>query len=328
MATFWKDTADFLITGMGTDLFAKSTNLISHIAPLFSMGFGIYFMIVILNAYNRGFDSNTIDLAKKTVAWLIIIICAFNAAQYQRIANALYEMPEWLAGTFTNSTYNISAIDTAWDSLMQCIENILATAANLDWDDFGNRIALNIITLLVFMLGGLFFGIVLSFYIVTKLSLAMVLLIGPLFLGMMLFPSTRQYCMNWIGQILNYSITISFFNLLSALQMDFFKNAIEPIITKEFESFAEVFAVMPLFIVSTIIFVIVAWSIPSIASALTGGASIGGFSNFGRVMGNNVSSIGMGNAGKDGVRAYHAGKKVAQFMKNKFAGSNKVSGGQ
>ncbi|WP_420323129.1 type IV secretion system protein, partial [Kingella kingae] len=25
----------------------------------------------------------------------------------------------------------------------------------------------------------------------------MVILIGPLFLGMMLFPSTRQYAMNW-----------------------------------------------------------------------------------------------------------------------------------
>lgn len=63
--TFWKDTTDFLLTGMGTDLFDKSTNLITSIAPLFSMGFGIYFMIIILNAYGRGFDGNAIDLAKK-----------------------------------------------------------------------------------------------------------------------------------------------------------------------------------------------------------------------------------------------------------------------
>lgn len=82
--TFWKDTTDFLLNGLGTNLFAQSTNLIQAIAPLFSMGFGIYFMIIILNAYGRGFDGNAIDFAKKTVAWLIIIACAFNAAQYQK----------------------------------------------------------------------------------------------------------------------------------------------------------------------------------------------------------------------------------------------------
>ena len=81
MATFWKDTIDFIVNNMGSDLFSQSANLISHLAPLFSIGFGIYFMIIILNAYGRGFDGNAVDFAKKTVAWLIIIMCAFNAAQ-------------------------------------------------------------------------------------------------------------------------------------------------------------------------------------------------------------------------------------------------------
>ena len=124
--TFWKDTTDFLLTSMGTDLFDKSANLITSIAPLFSIGFGIYFMIIILNAYGRGFDGNAVDFAKKTVACLIIIMCAFNAAQYQKIANMLYEFPEWLSSTF-NGQFDASAIDTAWDSIMKAVENILAS---------------------------------------------------------------------------------------------------------------------------------------------------------------------------------------------------------
>lgn len=184
---------------------------------------------------------------------------------------------------------------------------------------------MTIAAILVLLLGGLFFGIIMAFYVVTKLSLAMVLLIGPLFIGMMLFPSTRQYCMNWIGQILNYSVTIAFFTLLSMLQMEFFDNMLKPIITREFENYAMVYGIMPLFIISTIAFVIVAWSIPSIASALTGGASIGGFSNFGRVMGNNISGIGVGKGAKDG---YRAGRGVYQFAKRKFGGDNKVNSNQ
>ena len=36
--------------------------------------------------------------------------------------------------------------------------------------------------------------------------------------------------------------------------------------------------VLAMFFVSTLIYIIVAWNIPSIASALTGGASVNGFS--------------------------------------------------
>ena len=63
--TFWKETTDFLLNGLGTNLFTQSANLIQAIAPLFSICFGIYFMIIILNAYGRGFDGNFVDFTKK-----------------------------------------------------------------------------------------------------------------------------------------------------------------------------------------------------------------------------------------------------------------------
>lgn len=277
--TFWKDTTDFLLTSMGTDLFDKSANLITSIAPLFSIGFGIYFMIIILNAYGRGFDGNAVDFAKKTVAWLIIIMCAFNAAQYQKIANMLYEFPEWLSSTF-NGQFDASAIDTAWDSIMKAVENILASGAKLDWDDIAGKMIMWVAAGMLIFLGAIFFSIVLAYYLVAKLSLAMVLLIGPLFLGMMLFPSTRQYAMNWIGQIFNYSVTIAFFTILMSLQMKFFENhIIKSLNDSEFHSAAELAIVFPILITSTMIFIIVALNIPSIASALTGGSGAGGFSN-------------------------------------------------
>lgn len=275
--TFWKDTTDFLLNGLGTNLFAQSTNLISSIAPLFSIGFGIYFMIIILNAYGRGFDGNVVDFAKKTVAWLIIISCAFNAGQYQKIANMAYEFPEWLAGTF-NGNFDVGAIDIAWDSITQAVSQIAERASELGMTDFGDKLMFYLAAGTLIFCGVVFFGIVIAYYLVAKISLAMVILIGPLFFGMMLFPSTRQYAMNWFSQIFNYGVTISFFTILMSLQMKIFENHIKGLVTQEWLSSLQIFGVLPIFMTVTILFVIIAFNIPSITSALTGGAGSGGFS--------------------------------------------------
>lgn len=276
--TFWKDTTDFLLNGLGTNLFAQSTNLIQAIAPLFSMGFGIYFMIIILNAYGRGFDGNAIDFAKKTVAWLIIIACAFNAAQYQKIAGMAYEFPEWLAGAI-NGSFDVGAIDAAWDSITQSVSKINEQAADITFD-FADKFLFYMAAFILICCGAVFFGIVVAYYLVAKISLAMVILIGPLFVGMMLFPSTRQYAMNWISQIFNYAVTIALFTILMSLQMKFFDVHIKPLATGDtIDDVVQIFGILPMFVTVTMLFVIVAFNIPSIASALTGGAGSGGFSN-------------------------------------------------
>lgn len=319
-STFWKDTTDFLLTSMGTDLFDKSANLISSIAPLFSIGFGIYFTIIILNAYGRGFDGNVIDFSKKTLAWLIIIACAFNAGQYQKIANMAYQMPEWLASTF-NGQFESSVIDTAWDSIMKIVENITERSAKLTgFKQIADKMILLMAAGIIILLSAIFFGIVVAYYLVAKLSLAMVLLIGPLFLGMMLFPSTRQYAINWIGQIFNYAVTISFFTILMSLQINFFDTYIKNLADEDIVDVVQIFGILPMFVTVTMLFVIVAFNIPSIASALTGGAGAGGFStmvNFVRqtLNGGNHSSPLTGIGVK---KAYGQGRafvgKVGQFL--------------
>lgn len=282
MSTFWKDTADFLLTGMGSDLFDKAGNLISAISPLFSIGFGIYILIVVMNAYNRGFDGNVVDLSKRAMGWLIIISCAFNAAQYSKIANIAYNMPEQLAAVFGNGDYNLSVLDTAWDNIMTAVAHIEEKAAELDFTEVSDKLMLHLGAGILVSCGVIFFAIITAFYLVAKLSLAMVIVIGPLFLGFMLFPATRQYAMNWIGQSLNYIVTIAFFTILSSLQMKFFQGYLEKALAEDFDSVAQVIGIIPVFLAATVFFVIVAWNIPSIASALTGGASVGGLSNFAR----------------------------------------------
>ena len=274
----FSDIANSLLNGMGSDLFSKSGDLISGIAPFFQTCFGIYMLLVILDYYNRGLDEKVIDLGKRIVGWLVIIAFAFNASQYLKLANMLWMLPENLSGLLGTQEYTASALDTQSNNILLMMENIFAYAAELDMLQASDKLMLYAGGSVAVVLAYLFFIITFAYYLIAKLSLAMVIVIGPLFIGAMLFPATRQWGMNWIGQVLNYSVTVVFFVILGTLQNDFFKNHLENAVVGDITSLAQVMGLIPLFFLSTVIFILVAWSIPSIASALTGGASVNGFS--------------------------------------------------
>ncbi|ASK27171.1 conjugal transfer protein TrbL [Neisseria chenwenguii] len=274
----FSDIANSLLNGMGSDLFSKSGDLISGIAPFFQTCFGIYMLLVIFDYYNRGLDEKVIDLGKRMAGWLVIIAFAFNASQYLKLAKMLWMLPENLSGLLGTQEYTASALDTQSNNILLMMENIFAYAAELDMLQASDKLMLYAGGSVAVVLAYLFFLITFAYYLIAKLSLAMVIVIGPLFIGAMLFPATRQWGMNWIGQVLNYSITVVFFVILGALQNDFFKNHLENAVVGDITSLAQVMGLIPLFLLSTAIFILVAWSIPSIASALTGGASVNGFS--------------------------------------------------
>ncbi len=276
--SYFSELANFLLNGMGTNLFQKSNNMISGIAPVFQIGFGIYILLVAFDYYKRGFDENVVDLGKRMIGWLLIIAFAFNSSQYQKLANIMWMLPENLSGLLGTSTYTASALDTQSNNILKMMENIFAYAASLDMLQVSDKMMLYIGGTVAVILAYLFFLITFAYYLIAKLSLAMVIVIGPMFIGSMLFPATRQWGMNWIGQILNYSVTVVFYVILGALQNDFFKNQLERAVVGEIGSVAQVVGLIPLFFLSTTIFILVAWSIPSISSALTGGASVNGFS--------------------------------------------------
>ena len=276
--SYFSELANFLLNGMGTNLFQKSNNMISGIAPVFQIGFGIYILLIAFDYYKRGFDENVVDLGKRMIGWLLIIAFAFNSSQYQKLANIMWMLPENLSGLLGTSTYTASALDTQSNNILKMMENIFAYAATLDMLQVSDKLMLYIGGTFAVILAYLFFLITFAYYLIAKLSLAMVIVIGPMFIGSMLFPATRQWGMNWIGQILNYSVTVVFYVILGALQNDFFKNQLERAVVGEIGSVAQVVGLIPLFFLSTTIFILVAWSIPSISSALTGGASVNGFS--------------------------------------------------
>ena len=145
-----------LLKGMGSDLFAKTANIITAISPLFASGFGVYILIVALNAYNRGFDDNVMDLAKRALGWLIIIACAFNASQYLKIANALYDLPEYMSGLINSGNYTASALDNNMDKLMENMGKMWELKKKIPTLDLPAHLGFMFVWVFIFILVALF----------------------------------------------------------------------------------------------------------------------------------------------------------------------------
>ena len=195
MATsIFTDLSKEFVATLGDNLFSAVGSFISGLAPLFAAGFGIYVMIVALNAYNRGFDDNMVDMAKKFVGWMLVISCAFNAAQYAELAKIIYSMPENMASLFGNKSFDAGAFDASaqkLDALLDKITQLADSKSGIDGVGFKISVTAKI-WLVVFLCGNLMLAMSFAYYVVTKICLAMTIMVGPLFVGMMLFPATRM----------------------------------------------------------------------------------------------------------------------------------------
>ena len=315
MSTFFADVAKTLGADLGQNLLDKTGDFIGQVTPLFVACFSFYVLLVIWDYYNSSLDVLAVDFLKKCCGWMLIIGLSLAPATYMKLAHIIYGMPDEIAGIFAGGyKVDASAMDASWKLLMDLLDKISELHDQHQWYEIAVHFGLVIkIGLVITICGALVVGLSFSFYMVAKISLALVLMIGPVFLGCLLFPATRQYAINWIGQCLNHILTCTMFVLLVKIQMAAFDKAINMAMSGGIADYAAAEVLPPLFLLQTIIFLVVVFNIPSIASALTGGAAVSGASR-------HMMSLasGLGTAGRLVGRAGAATLNAA---------SNRRSGG-
>ena len=315
MSTFFADVAKTLGADLGQNLLAKTGDFIGQVTPLFVACFSFYVLLVIWDYYNSSLDVLAVDFLKKCCGWMLIIGLSLAPATYMKLAHIIYGMPDEIAGIFAGGyKVDASAMDASWKLLMDLLDKISELHDQHQWYEIAVHFGLVIkIGLVITICGALVVGLSFAFYMVAKISLALVLMIGPVFLGCLLFPATRQYAINWIGQCLNHILTCTMFVLLVKIQMAAFDKAINMAMSGGIADYAAAEVLPPLFLLQTIIFLVVVFNIPSIASALTGGAAVSGASR-------HMMSLasGLGTAGRLVGRAGAATLNAA---------SNRRSGG-
>lgn len=273
-STFFSDMVQFVTTNMGTNLFESSGNLISNVAPIFAALFAFYLLLVMVSFWNGGgVDEMFVDFIKRTIMCCVLVTLAFNATHYHELANIIYVLPDDLAKAFGSVEYSGGALDKIVDDVNKVTDELALQRSNLNIIDVGTRLDYTIVIYSIEIFMGLLLTVGFAFYILAKVSLALVLMIGPLFIGFGLFPATRQYAMNWVGQCLNYIFTIVLFSILGSMMLAFIRDYVDVMGADNLMS-AMSLSIILLFV--TIVFIVVCWFLPQIASALTGGGAIQG----------------------------------------------------
>lgn len=324
MNIFTKITDD-LTKLIETDLFSKSADLITNIAPIFLIGFSIYVLLLGLNWLRQGVDENLVGTAKSLTGWLIVIALAFNANNYSTVAQSIYAAPDEVASWLTGNTLSTGFVETQLQNVDSAVTQIKLMSDEVGSLDFAESISLAIAQFVIYLIGYVTVIFIWGFYMITKFSLALTLVLGPIFIGAMLFPATRQYGMNWIGQILNYIVTVSLYMGISLIQLQYvestFSNFEAPtktswgreVVTVDLGT---VWGLIGSLLIITIIFAPIVFSIPQIAAALTGGAGVDGHGRIMERMARGSVTGGIG-AFKGGVGAFKsAGRQLNRFRGN------------
>lgn len=305
--SFFTELSQTLGAKLGENLISQTGNFINQIAPLFQAAFGIYVLLTLLSYYGSSGTVSLVDFAKRSAGWIVIIALAFSPSAYSKLAHAVYALPDEISATFANGAkFDIAAIDSSFTAITNATTEVGKLHEKYEWYEIHNHIAVIKIQFWFNVCGMLLLGVAFAYYTIAKISLALVLMLGSFFIGCLIFPSTRQYGINWIGQCLNHIITCTMFVLLTVVQMEVFKGLVQKVGNGGWLDFIELEALIPIFILDTIIFLIIAWNIPGLASSLTGGAAVQGFA---RSLSTTGGAMGRGAAatlralGRAGARA-------------------------
>ncbi|WP_375680749.1 MULTISPECIES: type IV secretion system protein [unclassified Bartonella] len=191
---------------------------------------------------------------------------------------ALYN--EWIGDLFFNSLPNAIAHATQgtihsdkniWDDLLnKAVSHIFDATKSSSWLALGAYLISWFYASLCYTIAAVFclIGFIVTMF--AKLGLFLVLSVGPLFISLYMFSSTRRFTEAWLGQVANFIILQILVILLGSMYIDLAMS----VFTKDIKDL--MFAYGEFFVVG-IGGIFLFFNLPSMASALaSGGASLTG----------------------------------------------------
>ena len=130
------------------------------------------------------------------------------------IVDTFFNAPSQLAASITGSANPVSVIDTIWEKGGTVASNLWNKGGVLN-GDFGFYLAGAIVYLIM---GGV--AVYALFLLaLSKLALALILALGPVFICLLFFEATRRFFEAWIAQLANYALVTVLSTLVASLML-------------------------------------------------------------------------------------------------------------
>jgi len=264
MASTYFDTIFTTIdTVLSTHVITTSTNIIAYISPIFTSMFIIWITIWGYMAIMGRLEGILQDSFFRIIRIAFIITLGLKSAQYNSIIVPFIQQgSESLASAITGTP--TGGIVTLLDKLATTVYDLAEIAwKNADWNDF----SLYLIALIILGFGGFLTILVGSLVLLGKISMIILLAIGPIFIIATLFQTTQKFFEAWVSGLMN----AVFILILSASVGSIFINIAESFASATTApTIASTFGLFIIF--SMLIFFLK--QIPGMAASLGGGISL------------------------------------------------------
>ncbi|WEF31464.1 type IV secretion system protein [Pseudoduganella chitinolytica] len=198
------DALDTYITSVGTDIIASISGVAYSMLMIYMMLWGWTMM--------RGMISEPItDGVARIVRLAVIVGLALNLGRYQDyVSDFLWDAPEAMAGIIASGFDDASANVQYLDVLMSRLYDI----GNAYWQTAVSSggwipdIGMMAVALLVWIAGLAATGFAAFLLALSKMALAVLLALGPIFVLLLIFEGTKKFFEAWLAQALNYVFLI------------------------------------------------------------------------------------------------------------------------
>lgn len=251
----------------------KTANLMSVLSPVFLAGFCVYVIFVMWGYFGSSIEQTLWDLLKRILAWGVIISFSINIGGYTSLVMPIVTgLGDGLTHIFSGST---GSVDSSLDSLATSIINGILDTWEKSSGVEGALLAISAIaTILIF--GIPFFVIAAAYILLAKVFVAILAVVGPVFIALALFPATRQYFSAWVNQVVNYALLLLLLNITATIFITF--------IQKQFGTgLFDIARSINLSLVAGMFFIILL-KLPELAANLSQGMAINGFAQTARTL--------------------------------------------
>jgi type IV secretion system protein VirB6 len=296
-ATFWAwlNTQLAAYIGTNTALVAQALEpVIVTLATLYVMGWG-YLQLI------GRIDEPFVAGLRRLITLAVVLGCAVRLWLYNTIlVDTFYRAPAELAGAIVGAQDPVATIDTIWER-GGAVAGYLWNNGGVFSGDFGYYVA----GAVVWTLMGLLCVYTMFLIALSGIALAVLLALGPLFITLLLFDTTRRFFEAWLAQLANYALITILTVLVAALLLQVVESYAVQTAARG-TAIATVDA-LNMVLVAVLVFLLLRQVMP-IASGLAGGIALSSFGTLSRFV-----SWGMrrGSAGAGAVAALAGGSLAA-----------------
>jgi type IV secretion system protein VirB6 len=212
---------------------------------------------------------------RRLITLAVVLGAALHLWLYNSvIVDTFYRAPAQLAAAIVGVADPVTTLDAIW-ARGGAVADFLWNNGGVFSGDFGYYVAGAVVWLLV----GLLCVYVMFLIALSGIALAVLLALGPLFLALLLFDSTRRFFESWVAQLANYGLITILTVLVSGLLLQ----VVEAYATQTAQRGSALLTVdaLDMLLMSVLVFLLMRQVMP-IASALAGGMAL---SSFGAVSG-------------------------------------------